>query len=358
MKLRVVVLGGTRFIGRRIVDELVASGDGREAHDVLVVHRGSTEPDGLAETPHLHADRMALDAVTAELAAFDAQAVIDCMALGSADADAVLAAFAGDRARLVVLSSVDTYRAYAGLMRNTVIDAVPIDETSPVREGDQRYPYRGQGSGMDDYEKLDVEERWIARGGTALRLPMTYGEHDYQRREDFILRRVRAGRTQIPVGAANGLFTHGYVGDIARAVRLVLEAERADVAGEIFNLGETRTPTVGLRARAILGAAGRADDVELVRVPDDALPPDLGISGSVEQHLLVDSGKARRVLGWEPADPDDTLRRSVAWHLANPPVAGAGGQAGAAQPATADFEADDRALERALSQGETSDASA
>jgi hypothetical protein len=44
---------------------------------------------------------------------------------------------------------------------------------------------------MDDYEKLDVEDAYRARGGVALRLPMTYGAHDRQRREEFILRRVR-----------------------------------------------------------------------------------------------------------------------------------------------------------------------
>ncbi len=37
--MRVLVLGGTRFIGRRIVELLLARGD-----EVLVVHRGSRSP--------------------------------------------------------------------------------------------------------------------------------------------------------------------------------------------------------------------------------------------------------------------------------------------------------------------------
>lgn len=329
MGLRITVLGGTRFIGRTIVDELTSAG-----HEVLVVHRGTSEPDDLPDHPHLHADRNALHEVTDELAAFGPDAVLDCVALGAADSERVLAAFPDDRLRLVVLSSMDAYRAYAALHRGGVTDAVPLDETSPVRTGDDRYPYRGQIPGMDDYEKNDVEERWLARGGTVLRLPMTYGPLDYQRREEFVLRRVRHGRERMPIGAANGLFTHGFVGDVARGVRLALESDRADVGGEIFNLGETRTPTVGLRARWILEAAGASDRVELVRVPDDVLPPELAITSAVEQHLLVDSSKARRVLGWEPADPMDTLRRSVEWHLAHPPQG----------DADATFEADDRAL--------------
>src|SRR5688572_27127413 len=188
MRLRIAVLGGTRFIGRRIVDELVDAG-----HDVLVVHRGRTEPDGLPDVPHLHADRLQLGEVAGELAAFDPEAVLDCAAFGAADADAVLAAFPGDGRRLVVLSSMDTYRAYGSLHAGVVTDAVPLDETSPVRP--ERYPYRGQMPGMDDYEKLEVEERWLARRATVCRLPMVIGEHDYQRRQEPVLRRVRAGRT-------------------------------------------------------------------------------------------------------------------------------------------------------------------
>ena len=328
MRLRILVLGGTRFIGRRIVDELVEHG-----HDVVVVHRGNSEPDGLADVPHLHADRLDLGVVQSDLVRFDPEAILDCAAFGAADADAVLGSFPRDDRRLVVLSSMDTYRAYGSLHAGTVTDAVPLDETSPVRP--ERYPYRGQVPGMDDYEKLEVEERWLGRGGVVCRLPMVIGEHDYQRRQEFLLRRVRAGRTRIPTGAGTALLTHGYVGDVARGVRLALEC---DQRGEVFNFGERRTPTMALRARQILDAAG-ATDTELVPVPDEALPPDLGILGSIPQPLIVSSDKARRVLGWDESDPDESLRRTVEWHLANPPQTGDGSD---------DFSTDDAALENAL----------
>lgn len=332
MQLRIVVLGGTRFIGRAIVKELVDAG-----HEVLVVHRGQTEPEGLPPVRHFHLDRKApgaLEAARAELGAFRPNAVLDCMAFGAKDSDETLAAFPDDDLRLMVLSSMDTYRAYGGLHRNVQTDAVPLDETSPVRP--ERYPYRGQIPGMDDYEKLDVEDRWLARGATVLRLPMTFGPHDVQRREEFVLRRVRAGRTRIPIGAANGLLTHGYVGDIAVGTRLALEADPKLVRGEVFNLGEERTPPVGLRARWILEAAGKADEIELVRVHDDAIPDDLNLTGAVQQHLLVQSHKARQMLGWTTTDPHDALRMSVDWHLANPPEA------------DSNFDADDQALARAV----------
>lgn len=160
---------------------------------------------------------------------------------------------------------------------------------------------------------------------------------------------MRAGRTEIPVGAGTALLTFGFVDDIARGVRLAIEADPAVVAGEVFNFGERRSPTMGLRAQRVLQAAeaaGAGPAATLVRVHDDALPPDLGILGSIAQPLLVSSDKARRLLGWDESDPDDALHRSVEWHLAHPPAPAPGS---GAQTETDDFSADDAALERRVS---------
>ena len=322
--MRVTVLGGTRFIGRRIVGDLLANG-----HEVQVVHRGKAEPEGLPDVPHVHADRMNLGEARGDIDAFAPDALVDCMAIGAPDSDAVLDAV-GHIGRLVVLSSCDVYRAFGAVHANTVTDPVPLTEESPVRP--ERFPYRGQIPGMDDYEKLDVEERFVARGGTVLRLPMVFGEHDYQRREWFVLRRIAAGRKQIPFGSGTALFAHGYVGDIASAVRLAVEATDGRADGEIFNVAEDRTPTVRLRAEQIAQAAGA--EVEFVSVPEDKLPPDLGMSGAVPQPILIDSSKLKQVLGWSETDPAANLRTSVEWHLANPPAV-EGGE---------DFSADEAAL--------------
>lgn len=317
--MRIALLGGTRFIGRAIAIELAAAG-----HELCLIHRGQTEPADLPAARHVHMDRSdggLRDAIDG----FRADALVDCFALGRADADAALAA--APRGRLLVLSSMDVYRAYSMLRAGGEGDPVPLDESSPVRS--ERYPYRGKLPGFDDYEKLDVEEAYLARGATVCRLPMVYGEHDHQRREEFILRRVRAGRQRIPFGAGNWLWSRGYAGDIARAVRLAVELDSA--AGQVLNLCERRTASMGRWARDILEVAGAT--AELVRVPDTALPGDLELTGAVGQHMLVDSSKARTLLGWEPEEPRISLRCSVAWHLAHPPP----------EP-DLDFEADDRAL--------------
>jgi nucleoside-diphosphate-sugar epimerase len=319
--MRIVVLGGTRFIGRALVEDLVGA-----AHEVQVVHRGETEPEDLASVEHLHLRRSELSENRDHLTAYRPDAAVDCRAMTLADARTALSAFPSGL-RLVVLSSMDVYRAYGSLRAGLQTDPVPLDETAPVRR--DRYPYRGEDPSLHDYEKLDVEEEYLTAGATILRLPMVYGEHDYQRREEFILRRVRAGRTRIPVGPGTWLSCWGYVREIARGVRLALESD--GVAGEVVNLAQVPTWPARLLAERILDAAGST--AGLVRVPEEVLPDDLGITRSLSQHLLTDPRKARERLGWVHADPEEGLRASVAWHLANPP-----------EDVDTDFSADDRAL--------------
>jgi nucleoside-diphosphate-sugar epimerase len=323
--VRAVVLGGTRFIGRAAVEDLVAAG-----HEVLVVHRGVLEPDDMPDVQHLHTDRADLRDHAADIAAFGPDAALDCRALTRADAETALAALPSG-IRLVVISSIDVYRAFGAVNQGRETDPVPIDESSPVRP--ERYPYRGQLPGYDDYDKLDVEDVYLPAGATSLRLPMVYGERDYQGREEFILGRLRAGRTRIPFGAGNWLACRGYVRDIGQGIRLALTRRVAQ--GEALNLCEDRTYSVRLWAEMILEAAG--SQAELVRVPDDKLPPDLQGAGATSQHILATARKARELLGWTTSDPAESLLTTVRWHLEHPP-----------DNADADFSADDVALQSAV----------
>jgi nucleoside-diphosphate-sugar epimerase len=320
--LRVLVLGGTEFVGRALVEELAVTG-----HQLMVVHRGVHEPPDLPPAEHVHVDRLDLLTVRDALHAFKPDAVIDSRALTRKEALWAMAALPPE-VRLVLLSSGDVYRAYGGLHAGLDTDAVPVDETAPLRV--DRYPYRGKLLGLDDYDKLDVEEVYSLRGAIICRLPAVYGEHDYQRREEFILRRVRAARKRIPIGAGTLLFSRGYVRDIARGIRLALHSQAAP--GQVFNFAERQTWSIALLARKILEVAGA--DAELVRIRDESLlPADLEITKIASQHLLLDATKARTQLGWTDTDPMEALRRTVAWHLAHEP-----------QETDADFGADDRAL--------------
>ncbi|WP_034262777.1 NAD-dependent epimerase/dehydratase family protein [Actinospica robiniae] len=313
--MRVVVLGGTWFVGRAICAELAARG-----HELLVVHRGRAEPPELSSFRHLHAERAAWPEHRAEFAEFRPDAAVDVSALDGAGADSSLRALP-DGLRLVAISSVDVYRAYESARAGIHTDPVPLREDSPLRTA--RHLDGPQ------WENLDIEERYLAAGATILRPGGIYGEHDYQHRFECILRRVRAGRQRIPFGAGTMLFSLVYVGDVATAVAAALEAEGQE--GEIYNVVEATTPSMKLYAQWILAAAGSR--AELVTVPESVLPADLRITRAGAQAMLTDATKARQRLGWRERDPAESLRRSVEWHLHHPPEA-----------PDEDFAADDLAL--------------
>jgi nucleoside-diphosphate-sugar epimerase len=325
--VKIAVIGGTKFIGPAIVEEFL-----EREHDVLVIHRGEVEREDMPDVPHAHLDRHDIPALRSALEAFAPDAVVDTVAYSRWEAESAVEAVAG-RAHCTVLSSQDVYRAFHTLREGLpATDPVPLDESSPLRGRQQRYMFRGLtqvGSSNDanTYENLDVEEVYSDAGATLLRLPMVYGERDHMRREEFILRRVRAGRPRIPIGGGGFIWTRCWVRDAARAIRLATE----DPTAGVFNIGEARTASIRQWAEQILAAAGSA--AQLVTVPDDVLPEDMSLTaGSISQHVLTDSSRFRNRYGWSETAAEESVTTSVRWHLAHPPAD------------DTDFGPDDRAL--------------
>jgi nucleoside-diphosphate-sugar epimerase len=80
--VRILVLGGTRFIGRALVIELLGAG-----HTVAIVHRGQHEVDLPSEVQHIHTERRHLIAYRDELVKFSPDAVLDLSAMTASDAE-------------------------------------------------------------------------------------------------------------------------------------------------------------------------------------------------------------------------------------------------------------------------------
>jgi nucleoside-diphosphate-sugar epimerase len=304
--MRVLVLGGTSFIGRRVVELLHERGD-----EVAIVHRGQTEPTDLVPVRHIHADRLQLDQHAAAVRDFRADAVVDGNAFTAADVDAVTPVLPD--VPTVALSSQDVYQAVTALRSGRVDSPVPLDEDAELRR--ERYPYAGRGLAdvPEYYDKLDVEERWLPRGAVVLRLPMVYGPRDDQQREAPILRRAIAGSSEIPINAGNLLWTRGHVDDVANAVLAAIDERAAD--GLAVNIGEHRTFPIQAWFQQILDASKMGS--VLVHVTDQDVPQDLSLSKSFAQHILPSVQRARELLNWQASDPVARVEQSVLWHLAH-----------------------------------------
>ena len=135
--MRAVVIGGTGFIGRLVVRELLRLG-----HEVAVVHRGSELPElhGLTQIT-AHRERLA-DAAP-QLRAFAPDVVVDMILSSGRQAEALLDVFRGHAERVVAISSMDVYRA-CGVLHGTEpgpLEPLPLTEdSSAVRRRLQTYP--------------------------------------------------------------------------------------------------------------------------------------------------------------------------------------------------------------------------
>jgi nucleoside-diphosphate-sugar epimerase len=339
--VRVLVIGGTRFIGPHVVTRLCDSG-----HEVLVFHRGQTSADLPEPVEHLLGDRRHLVDYTREFERFAPQVVLDMIPMGEQDARTAVDTFRGLARRVVVVSSQDVYRAYGRLTGHEPgpVDPVPLAESAPLRH--KLYPYRDKSPRdrddpqhwLDDYDKILVERAVLADPGlpgTVLRLPMVYGPGDRQHRLFDHLKRMDDDRPAILLdeGLAKWRWTRGYVENVAAAIALAVVDERA--AGRIYNVGQAEALTMAGWVREVGRAAGWPGKV--VVVPQSRLPLHLAPGMNTDQHLVADTTRIRQELGYKETVPqDEALKRALAWERVHPPTQIAPGQF--------DYAAEDAAL--------------
>jgi nucleoside-diphosphate-sugar epimerase len=314
--MRVLVIGGTSFIGPPLVRRLVGLG-----HEVAVFHRGQTHADLPPGVKPLLGDRHDLGQHADEFRRFGPEVVVDMIAFTEADAVGLIGSFRGLARRTVVISSADVYRAYGKFLslEGGPIEPTPLTESSPLRTA--LFPYRSQARGTDDffssYDKIPAERVVLGvpdMPGTVLRLPMVRGPGDTSHRLAPYLKRMDDGRPAIVLdeGMSRWRCPRGYVEDVAAAIALAVVDERA--AGRTYNVAEPVAFAEAEWVRRIGEVVGWWGEVVAVRVGHIPLPY------RMEQSLNTDSGRIRRELGFaEVVTPRAALERTVAWERANPP---------------------------------------
>ena len=126
--LRILLIGGNGFIGRFAVATLKQQG-----HALAAFHRGTTAvPAGVDE---IRGDRNQLKAGAQELKHFAPDVVIDLVISSAPQAEELMNIFRGGTRRVVMLSSIDVYRA-VGISHGTEsgpLQEVPLTEESELR---------------------------------------------------------------------------------------------------------------------------------------------------------------------------------------------------------------------------------
>lgn len=338
--MRILVIGGTGFIGPFVVHDLERLGQ-----MVAVFHRGLSAAPFPVNVQHMIGDRRDLAAHAAELRRFAPDVVVDVILSSGAQAAALMDTFRGVARRVVVISSIDVYRA-CGVLHGTEagpLEPTPLTEDSALRTGPP-YPrqvlkqLQGTFSWLDDdYDKVPVERVVLGSPdlpGTVLRFPMVYGPGDRKHRLFPLLRRMYDGRKAIIFAdhVAAWCAARGYVENVAAAVALA--ATSAAAVGRVYNLAEE--PSYSELEWAKLVAAQTGWRGEFVVLPRERTPRHLLPPGNFSQHWTARSRRIREELHYrEPVPPDEALRRTIAWERANPPEV---------DPKEFDYAAEDAAI--------------
>ena len=321
--MRILLIGGNGFIGRFVAAELI-----RQRHAVAVFHRGTKGlPGGVEE---IRGDRTHLTASALELSRFAPDVVIDFIISSGPQAEELVTSLRGITGRVVLLSSIDVYRAVgiSNGMESGPLQEVPLTEESELRRHLHPYPPENLHAlrkifpwVTEDYDKIPAERAVMSDdelAGTVLRLPMVYGPGDPLHRFYPTVKRIADGRRHIifPETLAAWHSPRGYVENVAAAIALAATDKRS--ARRIYNVCEQPSFSELEWAKKI--AVEMKWDGEFVVLPVERTPRHLLKPGNAAQHWSASSARFRSELGYtDPVGIEQAIRQTIAWEQNNPP---------------------------------------
>ncbi len=299
-----LVIGGTRFIGRHLVEELLA-----HEYSVTLFNRGQHDNPfaGNKSVDHVQGDRTEEAAVKALAESVDPDVVFDMVAYHPAEVEHATRVFADVEAYVYVSSGA----AYAAEQIPKREDETPIRDCSPEQATDETNATYGNRKAEGDRAVSRAAERGVT--ALSVRPPIVYGPHDYTERLDYWLHRVRTEDRIIVPGDGTNVWQRAFVEDVASALRIV--AEEGD-PGEWYNVGDRNAVTIDTMIE--LASEALETDVELVHASDR----ELSIAGIESTdfplyreypHLLSTAKLAD--LGWESTPIGIAMERTVAEHV-------------------------------------------
>jgi 2'-hydroxyisoflavone reductase len=267
--MRLLVLGGTHFVGRAIVENALAQGI-----DVTTLNRGHSWIPG-ADVPTLVADRTDPAALRA--------------AIGGAEWDAVIDTWSG--APRVISSSCELLArrtGYFGYVSTLSVYADPMphgaDECAPVVDGDpdsddgSHYPAAKRGAEL-------AVQRVFGAGALLARPGLILGPYENVGRLPWWLRRIERGGRVLAPGDPDRTVRFVDVRDLAEWMIL---AARRHLSGAFNVLNAPGHATMGELLDSAVRATG--SDAELVWAPEDLILGS-GISPWTELPIWLPQGE-------------------------------------------------------------------
>ena len=283
--MKALVLGGSVFVGKRLVRALAAGG-----HDVTVLNRGRTPAVWPGGVRHVPADRTDPASMRVALAGTSWDAVYDVsgfvMAAGGSDIESLLELLEGRVGHYVYVSSIMAYD-------QSLVGVVPWTEDLPSNpDGPQSY------GGFKAMVEAALLRRHAAQGfpATIVRPAAIYGpDNNIYDMEAAMFLRLRQHRPVLLPHGGLVSGSYGHVDDLCEW--MVAVTGRKEALGEVINI--TTDGVTSRRYVEVLSSVVGASPV-LVELPDTEIVP--GVFGHLfgwRHHAVLGIEKARS-LGYAP----------------------------------------------------------
>ncbi len=272
--MRILIMGGTRFIGVYLTKMLVEQG-----HEVVLFNRGNRPVPALGVT-QIMGDRTSPEQLKEKLSKEHFDAIFDNNGRELTDTQPLAEIFKEQVQHFVYMSSAGVYLSS---------DQMPHIEGDPV---DPKSRHRGK-------HETEAYLTGLGLPFTSIRPTYIYGPGNYNELESWFFDRIVRDRP-IPI-PGNGLHITqmGHVKDLATAMSHVLGNNQA--IGQIYNISGDRYVTFDGLARACAAAAGTASEVKIVHY--DPKQFDFGKRKAFPlrmQHFFACVHKAMNQLNWHP----------------------------------------------------------
>ena len=271
--MNILVMGGTRFVGKPLVARLLAQG-----HALTLFTRGrQTVPP---HVEHLCGDRSSdagLDALQGR--SFDV--IVDSSGRKLDDSRRVVKITGAPSQRFVYVSSAGVYSGS---------DHWPLDEDSPI---DPQSRHAGKAE----------TEAWLKDENipfTSFRPTYIYGPGNYNPIERWFFDRILHDRS-VPIPGDGSTITQlGHVEDLAEAMARCIEVEAS--ANRIYNCSGKQGVTFKGLVRSAAVACGRdPDSVKVHHFNPSGLDPKARKAFPLRlNHFLTDITRVERELAWSP----------------------------------------------------------
>ena len=297
--MEVLLIGGTRFIGPRVVEEFLGTGA-----DVTVFTRGRSEHPISDEqaVEHITGDRTNRSDLERARAAVEPDVVIDMVGFYPEHVREAVELFVDVNA-YVFVSSVS---AYADRPFPIVEDETPLLACSPEQATDESFETYGNRKAACERVVFEAVDNGLS--GTTVRPVQVYGPGDPSGRMDYWIDRVeRRDRVLVPGDGTN--VTHQvFVDDVATAIRLIA---RHGEPGKGYNVGARQAVPLGRTIGRIAAAVGTS--AEQVYSSERELVPKLAFDDFPvyrREPYAVDTDRLAS-LGWTATGPERAVRAAV-----------------------------------------------